>query len=72
MCCDPLVAAFLMEAAFLSSDALSSIIAHPFSLATALAIVVFPTPGGPESKTPLFLGIFPVDHVFSHCLIDLT
>ncbi len=67
--CDPMVAALLIAAAFLSSDAFISITDQPRSMAAALAMVVLPVPGGPTRSMPLFWGIFPSAHLFSHARI---
>ena len=45
-----------MAPAFLASLAFNSITCHPISAATALAIVVLPTPGGPINSRPGFFG----------------
>ena len=61
-----------MAAAFLSSEAFNSMTVHPFSLPMALANVVFPTPGGPDSKIPLFAGGFGESHCSSQIFILLN
>ena len=69
MCWEPCVAALLMAAAFLSSEAFNSIIVQPLSIDTARAKVVFPTPGGPERSNPRLSGGLSPLHWSSHCLI---
>ena len=46
---------FLSPAAFLASLAFNSITFQSISDAMALAMVVFPTPGGPTNMIPFFL-----------------
>ena len=66
MCWEPLVAVRRIAAALRASEAFNSMIVHPRSLATALANVVLPTPGGPERMMPRLSGGFPEAQRSSH------
>ena len=70
VCVAPPRAARLIAAALRASEAFNSMTFQPLSFAIARTILVFPTPGGPVSNSPLRTG-GPSDHERSQFLMRL-